>query len=291
MFLSKKLMGAGGATGSGGGGSETVYSADLTNASPDNVELYVGSNIPAPRGMAFNSDGSELVILCSSTDKYHTYSLSNNYLITGTVTYLGASRTLSTGRNNPFGMCFGKNGERLYNTDGNDKVLEYHIPSADAYDVSEATYQGIGQEYNTNSFETFPTGLRFNPDGTKMYIVGNTGNDITEVALSTAWDVSTGTTSSIVSFSVYFQDNAPSDLEFNSNGTKMYVIGRATDDVFQYSLTTAYDLSTASYDNISYSPPSSVDDANHEGILFNPTYTKMFLVGRSSDKVQQYSCD
>lgn len=284
-MLANMLQGAG-----GNGGSETVYSADLTNASPDNVELDVSSNIPAPRGMAFNSDGSELVILCSSTDKYHTYSLQNNYLITGTVTYLGASRTLSTGRNNPFGMCFGKNGERLYNTDNNDKVLEYHIPSSDAYDVSQATYQGTGQEYDTNSFETFPTGLRFNPDGTKMYIVGNTGDDITEVALDEAWDVSTGTTSSIVSFSVASQDNAPSDLEFNSNGTKMYVIGRATDDVFQYSLT-AYDLSTASYDNVSYSPPSSVDDANHEGILFNPTYTKMFLVGRSSDKVQQYSCD
>lgn len=270
---------------------DVVYSADLTNASPDNVELAVGSDIPAPRGMAFNSDGSELVIVCSSTDKFHTYSLQNNYLLTGTVTYLGTSRTLAAGRANPFGMCFGKNGERLYNTDGADKVLEYHIPSADAYDVAEATYQSNSQDYDTNSWETFPTGLRFNPDGTKMYIVGNTGDDITEVALSTAWDVSTGTTSSIVSFSVASQDNAPSDLEFNSDGTKMYVIGRDTDDVFQYGLTTAYDLSTASYDNISYSPPSSVDDANHEGILFNPTYTKMFLVGRSSDKVQQYSCD
>ena len=113
---------------------------------------------------------------------------------------------------------------------------------------------------------------------------------------STAWDVSTGTTNtagqnSIVTLDVSSEDTSPSGIAFNSNGTKLYVLGRINDDVFQYGLTTAYDLSTASYDNISYSPPSSANDNNWYGIAFNPTYTKMFLTGRTEDKVQQFSCD
>ena len=63
-MLANMLQGAG-----GNGGSETVYSADLTNASPDNVELSVHFNIPGTRGMAFNYDGSELLIVDNSTDK------------------------------------------------------------------------------------------------------------------------------------------------------------------------------------------------------------------------------
>ena len=290
MSVSRKLMSVQKA-------DDAVYSADLTNASPDNVSLDLTTNsIIDPRGISFNSDGSELVVICRSTDKFHTYSLSNNYLLTGTVTYLGASRTLSTGRANPQGMCFGKNGERLYNTDSADKVLEYHIPSSDAYDVSQATYQGTSQDYNTNNWETTPGGIAFSPDGTKMYVSGTVGDAIVEVALSTDWDVSTGTTNtsgsnSIVTLDVSSEDGASSGITFNSDGTKLYMIGRANDTVFQYGLTTAYDLSTASYDNISYSPPSSVNDGNWRGIAFNPTYTKMFLVGQGYDKVQQFSCD
>ncbi len=276
---------------------DAVYSADLTNASPDNVSLNLATNnINSPRGLAFNSDGSELVVVCSETDKFHTYSLSNNYLLTGTVTYLGTSRTLSTGRAIPLGMCFGKNGERLYTTDGADKVCEHHIPSSDAYDVAEGTYQGTGQDYDTSGYESGPAGIAFNNDGTKMYIGGGSSDQIIEVALSTAWDVSTGTTNtagqnSIVTLDVSSEDTSPSGIAFNSNGTKLYVLGRINDDVFQYGLTTAYDLSTASYDNISYSPPSSANDNNWYGIAFNPTYTKMFLTGRTEDKVQQFSCD
>jgi hypothetical protein len=34
------------------------------------------------------------------------------------------------------------------------------------------------------------TGIAFNTDGTKMFIVGDTGDDVNEYALSTAFDVS-----------------------------------------------------------------------------------------------------
>ena len=41
--------------------------------------------------------------------------------------------------------------------------------------------------------ETAPSGMAFNTDGTKMYVIGTTGDDVNEYSLSTAFDVSSAT--------------------------------------------------------------------------------------------------
>jgi len=54
-------------------------------------------------------------------------------------------------------------------------------------------------------------------------------------------------TSFVDSFSVAAQDTAPSDVAFSSDGTKMFVLGNDGDAVNEYTLTTAFDVSTASF--------------------------------------------
>ena len=83
--------------------------------------------------------------------------------------------------------------------------------------------------------------MAFNNDGTKMYIIGNTGDDVNEYVLSTGFDVSTATYSQV--FSVASQEAAPDGIVFNDDGTKMFVIGFGGDAVNEYSLTTAFDVS------------------------------------------------
>ena len=56
-----------------------------------------------------------------------------------------------------------------------------------------------------------------------------------------------------VSFSAASQDTNAHGVTFNSDGTKMYVVGAINDSVYQYTLTTGYDVSTASYDSVSLS--------------------------------------
>ena len=56
-----------------------------------------------------------------------------------------------------------------------------------------------------------------------------------------------------VSFSVAAQDTNANGFIFNATGTKLYVVGRTNRSIFQYSLSTAYDISTASYDSVSFS--------------------------------------
>ena len=118
------------------------------------------------------------------------------------------------------------------------------------------------------------TGLAFNSNGTKMFVIGSSGDDVNEYTLSTGFDVSTASYDS--NFSVSSQESTPRGLAFNSDGTKMFVIGWAGDDVNEYTLSTGFDVSTASYDsNFSVSSQESTP----KGLAFNSDGTKMFVIG------------
>ena len=95
------------------------------------------------------------------------------------------------------------------------------------------------------SQESNPSSLTFNNDGTKMFVLGFTGDDVNEYTLSSGFDVSTA--SFVDSFSVSGQEDLPRGLAFNNNGTKMFVVGWTGDDVNEYTLSTGFDVSTASF--------------------------------------------
>ena len=107
-----------------------------------------------------------------------------------------------------------------------------------------------------------------------MYITGYNGYDVNEYSLSTAFDVSTA--SYVQRFLVSSQESIPRDITFNIDGTKMYVIGSSGDDVNEYSLSTAYDVSTASYTQRFL---VNSQETNPQGISFNNDGTMMFVVG------------
>jgi DNA-binding beta-propeller fold protein YncE len=106
------------------------------------------------------------------------------------------------------------------------------------------------------------------------------------VVLATPWDVSTASYDS-VSKSVGAQDGTPSGVVFKPDGTKMYIMGYSSDTVYQYSLSTAWNVGTASYDSISKAVGSQ--DRSPRGIDFKSDGTKMYILGYSSDTVYQYS--
>ena len=112
-----------------------------------------------------------------------------------------------------------------------------------AYDISTATFV---QNFSVASQET-GTGITFNNNGTKMYVVGYAGDDVNEYNLSTAYDVSTA--SYVHRYSVLTNTQVATGMSFNNDGTKMYVVDNHTVhyDIDEYSLSTAFDVSSASY--------------------------------------------
>jgi sugar lactone lactonase YvrE len=137
--------------------------------------------------------------------------------------------------------------------------------------------------FSVNSQETHPRGITFNNDGTKMFIVGEIGDDVNEYTLSTGFDLS-----SIVTFVDSFavtQCPNPTAVKFNADGTKMFVTGTTNDNVHQYALTTGFDVSSASF---TQTLVTTVDSDNF-GLDFKPDGTKMYITGNQNNKIYEYN--
>ena len=156
--------------------------------------------------------------------------------------------------------------------------------AVEGWDLANAAYNGSPVNwFYVGAQETSPSGVFFKPDGTKMYIVGYTGDDVNEYSLSTAWDISTA--SYVRNKIVSAQDTFPTDVFFKGDGTKMYIVGTTGDAVYEYSLSTAWNISTASYvQNFSV----TAQEPNPLGLFFKPNGTKMYIVGTTRYAVFAY---
>jgi DNA-binding beta-propeller fold protein YncE len=286
---------------------------DISTASfLQNVDVVTG-----PTDMFFKSDGTKMYILRTfQTDTVHEYDLSTAWDVSS-ATFL-QSFSVATQDTAPEGLFFKPDGLKMYvvGADG-DSVYEYDLSTA--WDVSTATFL---QSFSISSQETAPTAISFKPDGLKMYIVGDSGDDVNEYDLSTAWDVSSATflqrfsvsaqdggptgiffkpdgtalyicgyindrvyQYTLGGFSVAAQETDPTGLFFKPDGAKMYVVGASGDDVNEYDLSTAWDVSTASYlQNFSVATQETVPQA----LFFKPDGTKMYVTGSSGDDVNEY---
>ncbi len=261
-------------------GSVTVN--DLSTASYDNVSFSVASQDALPFDIFFKPDGTKLYMLGYTNDTIYQYSLSTAYDIS-TASYDSVSFSVLSQDANPSDITFKPDGTKMYLLGNvNDNVHQYSLSTA--WDLSTASYDSVSFNVATEDIHIY--GIDFKPDGTKMYIVGLNNDNIYQYSLSTAWDVSTASYDS-VSFSVLSQDSLPYSIILNDDGTKIYMLGYSTDTVYQYTMSTAYDLSTASYANKSFS--LTLQDNAPSGIEFNSNGTKMYMVGRTTDTIYQYT--
>ena len=152
---------------------------------------------------------------------------------------------------------------------GSDEVHKYTLSTA--WDVSTAIFSESSTVVAAR--ETQPTDVVFNTDGTKMYVCGVTGVDITYFTLSTPYSLAS--LSYVGEFSVAWQDILPKSLTFNATWTKFFIVWDSTNAIYQYSLGTAYDMSTASYDSVSFSVVAQ--DSQPQWMQFNADGTKMFV--------------
>jgi DNA-binding beta-propeller fold protein YncE len=261
----------------GGNAAETY---DIANASYDNVSFSVASQEATPFGLFFKPDGTKMYITgWTSPPAVAEYDLSTTFDIS-TASHV-QDFSVTTQETNPTGVFFKDDGTKMYVVgQASDNVNEYNLSTA--WNISTASYS---QNFSVASQDVTPRGLYFNNNGTKFFITGALGDDVSEYSLSTAWDISTA--SFTTDFNFTSQETNSTALSFNSDGTKMYVIGYTNDTVFEYNLGTAFDVSTASYNSVSFSVASQ--DTAPAGITFNNTGTKMYIIGQTNDTIYQYT--
>lgn len=261
------------------GGPAVTY--DLANAVYDSLSFSVTAQEASPSFIQFKPDGTKMYVGGSTNDVIYQYSLSTPWDVS-TSSYDSVSFSVTAQENNLRGLYIKPDGLKFY-TIGIQADVVHQYTMSTAWDMSTASYDSVS--FSVTSQEGEAQGISFKTDGTKMFIVGSLGDEVNEYSLSTAWNISTA--SFTTNFVISGQDTNPNDIYFKDDGTKFWISGDTNNSVYQYSCSTAWDISTASYDGVSFSV--AAQETGPQGITFGYSGTKLYVVGAVTDTVYQYS--
>ncbi|MDC1104848.1 hypothetical protein OAS61_00500, partial [Candidatus Thioglobus sp.] len=259
---------------------------DVSTANYNSVS-YNDSVLTNPAIHAFKSDGSKAYFI-DDTDiiyQYSTAAVASSWTDPdiANASYDTVSFSVATQEPAPSGIFFKPDGTKMYvcGTTGSatQKVHEYDLSTA--WDPSTATHNQSLNVSSVGASEASPQGIFFKNDGTKMFILGNTGDAVHEYTLSTAWDISSG--SFVDSTTVSGQTTNPVSLCFKSDGTRLYTIALFGSQLYQYDLSTAWDASTMSYNNVVFDLDDPVNASAAKEVSFNPDGTKMWAIFDGGD--------
>ncbi len=115
-----------------------------------------------------------------------------------------------------------------------------------------------------------------------MYVLGTANDTVFEYELSIPWLASSATYSTR-SKSVASEENTPTGLRFREDGKELFVTGQQYNKVWSYTLSTAWDVSTATLNN-----SADLDATNPTGMYMRHDGTRLFVADDAGDYVQQY---
>ena len=170
---------------------------------------------------------------------------------------------------NASGVFFKPDGTKAYVVGPATNAVLYQYGLSTAWDASTGSYDSVSFTLTDNAGNVF-----FKPDGTSMYVMNSTDDALDQYNLSIAWDITSSSYSQ--SFSHATQDDNAKGIFFKPDGTKMYIAGWTNDKVYEYNLSTAWDISTASYvQDLSIRP--DITNPNPTGVFFTPDGLSMFV--------------
>ena len=265
-------------TGSLTTGSNNLYfspSYDVRNWYLTEKNFSVATQESAPVGLYFKDDGTRFYTIGSSGDKIYQYDVSTPWDVS-TAVFNNISASIAAQDSAPTDLFISPNGDILFMLgDTNDRVYRYDLTTP--WDISAITFIN---SYSVAAEEATPNGLYFDPTGTKMYVVGTTGDDVNQYALGTPWDLTT--VSFVQSSSVSPFETSPTAISFNQDGSRMYIVGSTGDAISEFRLTVPWDVSTSTFYTTGF---TFVTETAPGGLYFNQTEQVAYVLGTTSDTV------
>ncbi len=273
-------------------------------------ELDVSVPTQEVTGITFNSTGTRMYVTGSrGNDRVSEYSLSVGFDLSSTVTHLGfiSNHEDGLGPHDPLRDTGGFRPQDIeFSNDGSKMFLPMHagtgtsgvhqLDMSTPFDISTADSEYYFAPASVTSGT--PTGIEFNGTGTKMFL--SVGSEINEYTLSSAFDLqSTVTLVRSVDLSAQTDPNDDGDkpikeLIFNDNGTILFVTNKNPHNIYEYSLSSAFDLSNVTFiaktvDNFVRTAPAAGFEASPAALAFNDTGSKLFFAGRDRNTVIESS--
>ncbi|MEP2024663.1 BspA family leucine-rich repeat surface protein [Reichenbachiella sp.] len=252
---------------------------DLTNyVSFDGTPFGISTYETTPRGITFSNDGTKMYVVGTSGDEVNQFALTTPFETTSGITADGIFGGLS----NPNSIVFNNDGTKMYTINNVGFIYQYSLSVP--FDINTAPTSDGNIDISLDGAAT--RGLCFNHDGSLLYVVNETDDQVNQYTVTTPFDLTAGI-SSATPFDISGETTQPQDIAFNQDGSKMFIIGTENDAINQYSLSVPFDLTTTpTHDG---SLDVGPQQGNPTGLEFNPQGTKLFIIGSSLDRVSQFT--
>ena len=197
-------------------------------------------------------------------------------------------------KNTPFyyinypSISYGDNGNKIYVSDGssrtNSEIRQYDLTTP--YEPSTAAYNSTHLDLDWGPTHYY-LNTAFSYDGTKMYIsYYGGGNDSLHHLNNLIYQLLGMFRPQFLELKKFYlgdQTSTPYGIYVKPDGTKFYIAGSGY--IWEYSMSTAYDVSTATYvQNFSI----TAQESSITGVEFKTDGTKMYVIGTSGDDVNEY---
>ena len=248
----------------------------------------VTTQIAATSGLAFNNTGTKVYVTDRSTRDVTEYTLTNPYDLTSGVLSPSVTFSFTTAPSYlaPYGIAFNNDGSKMYIPHRYGGIVEYALSTP--FDVSTSVYTFKDTVTDT---QDDPNECVFSTDGTKLYMVGATSpSSVFEYSLSTAFDIGTLSYTGN-SFSLSGEFNIAQAIDFNSDGSKMFISGAtatgSNDNVVEYSLSSPFDFSTAPV----YKSGANLvtPNNNQNGIRIHPDGDRLYTIDHTDETIREFT--
>lgn len=256
---------------------------DITSASFN--QTFSISSEAGQDGFAvqFNDDGTKMYIGENGGTVY-SYTLGTAYDIS-TATFAN-SFDVSSQTGFLQDIDFNNDGTKLYVGDSNNEIIyEYDLNTG--FDLTTATY-------NSNFFDASGSvdllGIRFDDDGDTLIVADDGATTVDEFSLSAPFDITTASSTGNT-LDVSSEVSQPAGLDWNGDGTKLFVHDGGNNDVTEYTLSTAYDITTATASGNSFTLVDSGGSTltASTDITFGDSGAKLYAPERLTENVFSYT--
>lgn len=175
---------------------------------------------------------------------------------------------------------------RIRHTGGHSSILTAKRgPRPPAYDPPPFQPLNVLPQLDLNALVGGNSGFVLRPDGRRLYVIRPSFDDIAEIELTVPGLISSGV---LIDSYPLASISTGEGLWFRPNGLSLYVTDVAGALIFQYNLSSPWDLSTLT--TPAASKAVSPQNTAPAGLVIKPDGTKLLMVGRGgSQRVYEYT--
>ena len=260
------------------------FTACETSGPPNHTFSLVGLGLggTSPRGLQWNSDGTQLTIFNDQDDYFYRYTASTPYDLSTLGGKVQGSQVPTFLQNNTSQWAFNATGSRVFLAGNGFQAKIEAFDLGANYDLTSTLTHVPAQSFDHSAQETSATGFAFNNDGTKFYLIGFSSKLLRQYSVPTPYDLSVGVSLQASYDTGSAFHNSPRNLTWSPDGTTFHIVDRGNNfateaQIREYTVSTPFDIGSTVTFVCTFDYKTSTGQINPWGLTWNADGSKFYV--------------